>query len=188
MNNFSLREAIKVEMIRNEWKFPFRTLILPPRLNGNSFFIFLTWRLPSCSPAPRCTAAQGQASPACSPWQTRGGSSGLTATRWTLRTQAASPRQGHEIVSLQWQKQKNLFIREAVKIEKEEKVWNFSHFFTGGVEVIFTLFILSLEWPNLSINARKHFYYYVNYHTLGGGGVKSQSVKFFLLFLLWRLP
>ena len=38
-------------------------------------------------------------------------------------------------------------VRKAVKIEK--KVWNFSHFFTGGeVKVIFTFFFQCLEWPN----------------------------------------
>ena len=67
-------------------------------------------------------------------------------------------------------------------------MWKFSHFFTGGGEVIFTLFILCLEWPNSSRNAKKNFYYYVNYHTLGGGGSKPKVWKISQFFLFWRLP
>ena len=49
-------------------------------------------------------------------------------------------------------------------------------------EVIFTLFILCLEWPNLSRNAKKNFYYHVKFHTPWDRGVKTQSVKNSTLF------
>ena len=44
----------------------------------------------------------------------------------------------------------NSLLREAFKIEKNKSVNIFTLFYRGwvGFEVIFTLFILCLEWPN----------------------------------------
>ena len=45
-------------------------------------------------------------------------------------------------------------------------------------EVIFTLFILCLEWLNSSSNAKKNFYYHVKFHTPGG----ESKPKLFFFF------
>ena len=50
-------------------------------------------------------------------------------------------------------------------------------------EVIFTLFILCLEWPNLFRNAKKNFYYYEKFHISGGGGQNPKCEKFNTFFL-----
>ena len=59
----------------------------------------------------------------------------------------------------------------------------FHTFFTrsgGGCSIlIFTLFILCSEWPNSSRNTNKNFYYHVNFHTLGVGGVKNFTLFFY---------
>ena len=88
----------------------------------------------------------------------------------------------------------DLPFRKAVKIEKEKKVWNLLRFFMGGwmvFEVIFTLFILCLEWPNYNglIRPEKQKKIFITMWNLtllwvrGGGKFYT-----FCLFLFWRLP
>ena len=73
------------------------------------------------------------------------------------------------IRSSNWKMSPLRLIREPVKVEKK-KCGNFHTFFTwgGGSEVISTLFILGLEWPNSSRNAKKIF-------SIFRGGVPSSE-------------
>ena len=66
------------------------------------------------------------------------------------------------------------FIREAVKIEKIKKVWNF---FTGvgGFKVIFTLFISCLKWPIYNGLIRREMQ-------------RKIFISTYLFFLFWQLP
>ena len=77
----------------------------------------------------------------------------------------------HVIISLQTFKVSILKpVGEAVKIERKKNVINVTLLYGGwGAEVIVTLLILCLEWPNSSRNAKKIF------SPLWGGGPQSPS-------------